>query len=66
MGTGSYHSYQKSDILAPLKLTALQWICVGIVSGIDYDNNIKGFGIKISQKLIREIQGDNIEDVVSK
>jgi hypothetical protein len=66
METGSFHSYKKSDILALLKLTALQWTCVVIVSGNDYDNNFEGFGITTNHKLISEIQGNKIENIVSK
>ncbi|GAB5587405.1 hypothetical protein Unana1_02305 [Umbelopsis nana] len=66
METGSFHSYKESNILALLKLTALPWTCVGIVSGNDYDNNIIGFGITTNHKLISEIQGNKIEDIVSK
>jgi hypothetical protein len=40
----SFHLYRKSNVTAVSNVTALQWTCVGIVSGNDYNRNIKGFG----------------------
>lgn len=66
MKNGSFHLYQKSDILATLRLSIPQWISVGIVSGNDYEDNVRGFGIWTNCKLIKDISGTEITDIVTK
>ena len=59
-----YHHYSKNDITTLLKLTSLQWLTVGIVSGNDYDPNIWGYGIARNCKIIRSIPGTTVAGIV--
>ncbi|CAO3676648.1 unnamed protein product [Umbelopsis ramanniana] len=65
MKDGSFHLYQKSNVIAVSNVTALQWTCVGIVSGNDYNRNIKGFGIGTNCKLISKLKGNDITQVIA-
>jgi hypothetical protein len=65
MKDGSFHLYRKSNVTAVSNVTALQWTCVGIVSGNDYNRNIKGFGIATNCKLISKLKGDEIAQVIA-
>jgi hypothetical protein len=53
-----YLFYKKSDILELLNMTSPQWTCVGVVSGNDYDPNIKGLGIATNCTLVKNIKQD--------
>jgi hypothetical protein len=56
--------YKKSAILQALNLSAVQWTSIGIVSGNDYDSNIKGFGIATNYGVIRKLDGETIAEIV--
>jgi hypothetical protein len=64
LGNGNFLPYNKSDLLRLLQVTAVQWASIGIVSGNDYDKNIKGFGISTNHKLISEISGKDITTII--
>ena len=64
LGNGNFLLYNKSDLLRLLQVTAVQWASIGIVSGNDYDKNIKGFGISTNHKLISEISGKDITTII--
>jgi hypothetical protein len=42
----------------------VQWTSIGIVSGNDYDSNIKGFGIATNYGVIRKLDGETVAEIV--
>ena len=60
-----YFLYKKSDILELLNMTSPQWTCVGVVSGNDYDPNIKGLGIATNCTLVKNIKQDTVKDILT-
>ncbi|GAB5590856.1 hypothetical protein Unana1_05756 [Umbelopsis nana] len=64
MKRGIFHMYVKPEVLQTLKLTSLQWQCLGIVSGNDYDPNIRGMGIGTNYAIIQSIEWGTIKETV--
>jgi hypothetical protein len=62
---GIYNLYVKSEMLQTLKLSSLQWQCLGIVSGNDYDNNVRGMGIVTNYTILQNIQRITVKETVS-
>jgi hypothetical protein len=56
--------YKKSAILQALKVSAVQWTSISIVSGNDYISNINSFGISTNYGAIRKLDGRTIADIV--
>jgi hypothetical protein len=56
--------YKKSAIFQALNLSAVQWTSIGIVSGKDYDSNVKGFGIATNYGVRRKLVGETIEGII--
>ena len=46
-------------------MTSPQWTCVGVVSGNDYDPNIKGLGIATNCTLVKNIKQDTVKDILT-